>query len=437
MNNALSIVGKEYVIERGEHFRLFDGLSTNQKLRLLTKEKGLDPEKYKQVWEEKQKQTVQIFEKRVQKDEELIDCFTQLRDSSYKIAIASNSIRATVKLVLSRLGLLNLVDYYASNEDVSRKKPHPEIYWKCMAHTGAIPDHTVILEDSPVGQEGALSSKCHLIPIADRSEVNRGLIALIEKALNGELKPAPWKSNSLNVLVPMAGLGSRFVAQGYTFPKPLIMIKNKSMIQVVVDNLNIEANFIFIVQEEHCKKYHLDYFLPLIAPGCKILVADQPTEGVACTTLLAREFINSEKPLLIANSDQFIKWNSSETMYTFTNDSSDGSIITFHSTHPKWSYAKLGEDGYVSEVAEKLVISRHATVGIYFWKRGSDYVRCAEQMIAKNKRVNNEFYVCPVFNEAIEAGLKIRIKEIGPDDMWSLGTPEDLNVFLSLYKGKL
>jgi dTDP-glucose pyrophosphorylase len=235
----------------------------------------------------------------------------------------------------------------------------------------------------------------------------------------------------------MAGAGSRFASQGYTFPKPLIEVKGKPMIQVVVENLNIKANYTFIVQKEHYEKYNLNYLLPLIAPDCNIVQVDGITEGACCTTLLAKQFIDNDEPLVMANSDQFVVWDSNETLYAFQNGDLDGGIITFPSTHPKWSYAKLGNDGYVSEVAEKKPISEHATVGIYYWRKGSDYVKYAEQMISKNIRVNNEFYVCPVFNEAIEDGRKISIKEIEKDGMWGIGTPEDLNYFLENYDGEI
>jgi hypothetical protein len=134
----------------------------------------------------------------------------------------------------------------------------------------------------------------------------------------------------------------------------------------------------------------------------------------------------------MANSDQYVEWNSNECMYAFTADEIDGGIVTFEATHPKWSYALVGDDGFVSEVAEKKVISNEATVGIYYWKRGSDYVKYAEDMIAKDIRVNNEFYVCPVFNQAIEDDKKIKVKRI--NRMWGIGTPEDLDNFLKNYK---
>ena len=139
----------------------------------------------------------------------------------------------------------------------------------------------------------------------------------------------------------------------------------------------------------------------------------------------------------MANSDQFIEWDSSKTLYAFSNSDSEGGILTFPASHPKWSYAKLDYEGYVTEVAEKKPISNNATVGIYWWRRGSDYVKYAERMIKKDIRTNNEFYVCPVFNEAIEDGKKISIKEIDKDGMWGIGTPEDLNYFLKNYKGEV
>ena len=135
---------------------------------------------------------------------------------------------------------------------------------------------------------------------------------------------------------------------------------------------------------------------------------------------------------MIANSDQYVEWDSNEFMYSMMADEIDGGILTFKSTHPKWSFAKLDDKGYVTEVAEKKPISNIATVGIYYWSKGSDYVRYGEQMIKKNIRVNDEFYVCPIYNEAIEDNKKIKTFNI--DKMWGLGTPEDLNRFLEKHE---
>lgn len=232
----------------------------------------------------------------------------------------------------------------------------------------------------------------------------------------------------MNIIIPAAGAGSRFKNAGYTFPKPLIDVKGKPMIQIVVENLNIEGNYTYIVQKEHHEKYNLKYLLNMITPNCNIIVIDGITEGAACTTLLAKEYIDNDQPLMIANSDQYIYWNSVEFMYTMVAGNNDGGILTFKSTHPKWSYAKLDNELNICEVAEKKVISDIATVGVYYWTEGANYIKYAEQMINKNIRVNNEFYVAPVFNEAIDDGKKFKIYNV--DKMWGLGTPEDLNYFL-------
>jgi HAD superfamily hydrolase (TIGR01509 family) len=436
LNEALSCIDDRYTISVEEHLSVYDGLNTTKKLKLLTQTKGLESKHYDEIWQNKQNATFKYL-KDLKEEFLLQKIFTKIKDRGYKIAIASNSIRETVKLSLLSIGVLEFVDYYVSNEDVTRTKPYPEMYWKCMIAMNALPKNTIIVEDSHIGRQGAIDSGAHLLAVDDSYEVNSERILnriynMMDKIEGVGTKPLPWKDAKLNVLIPMAGAGSRFSAAGYTFPKPLIEVRGKPMIQVVVENLNIEANYIFLVQKEHYDQYNLKYLLNLIAPDCQIILVDGITEGAACTTLLAKEYINNDNPLVMTNSDQFIEWNSNECLYAFSADAIDGGILTFNATHPKWSYAKVDETGFVSEVAEKKVISDQATVGVYYWKRGSDYVKYAEQMIEKNIRTNNEFYVCPVFNEAISDGKKIRVKTV--EKMWGIGTPEDLNYFLDNHK---
>jgi len=233
----------------------------------------------------------------------------------------------------------------------------------------------------------------------------------------------------MKIIIPMAGAGSRFEKAGYSFPKPLIEVRGDPMIATVVKNLNLQGQYIFLVQKSHYEKYDLKGMLSMIAPGCVIVQIDGVTEGAACTVLKAREFIDSDEQLVIANSDQWIKWNSLETISAFNDKNSDGGILTFNSVHPKHSFAKLNGDGWISEVAEKNPISNNATVGVYHWKHGSDFVKYADQMIEKNIRTNNEFYVCPVYNEAIKDGKKFKASMV--DEMWGMGTPEELTNFLA------
>ena len=433
LNDALRRIGEQYVITKEEHLSVYDGLNTTKKLQLLSQTQGLPADKFNQIWRDKQEATFKLLPA-APKNRSINYIIEQLKHRGWKVAVASNSIRETVRIALDSANILNQVDYIVSNEDVFNPKPFPEMYWKCMTALKALPKNTIIVEDSHIGREGALNSGAHLYPVKDAYELNgnKFLDMITEFEKQDTRKNIPWRNKKMNVLIPMAGAGSRFAQAGYTFPKPLIEVNGKPMIQVVVENLNVDAHFIFLVQKDHYEKYNLKQLLNLIAPNCDIIQVDGLTEGAACTTLLAKELINNDEPLLMANSDQFVEWNSNECLYAFTADVIDGGIVSFKATHPKWSFAKIGDDGFVEQVAEKNPISDNATVGIYFWKKGSDYVKYAEQMISKNIRTNNEFYVAPVFNEAIEDGKKIRLKQI--EKMWGIGTPEDLNYFLENHK---
>jgi dTDP-glucose pyrophosphorylase len=331
------------------------------------------------------------------------------------------------------LGIIEYFDLIISNEDVNNCKPHPEMYWKAISRIGVLPEESLIVEDSPHGLLAASRSKSHVLRVLSPKNVTYLNInnKIKEIKTNKIMKTPKWVDQKLNVLIPMAGAGSRFEKSGYTFPKPLIDVNGEPMIKVVSENLNLDANFIYIVQKSHREKYNLDTLLNLVSPNCTIVEVDGITEGAACTTLLAKEFIDNNQPLIMANSDQFLEWDSNEFMYKMNETDADGGIITFTSTHPKWSFAKLNESGFVTEVAEKNPISDIATVGVYYWKHGSDYVKYTEQMISKDIRVNNEFYVCPVYNEAINDGKKIKTFNI--EKMWGIGTPEDLNYFLEKY----
>ena len=434
LNRAL---GSEYAISIEEHLSTYDGLPTRSKLIMLTDRKGLPTDRHAEIARAKQKHTVDILKDTVVPRKDFQDMCRELKDRGYALVCASNAVRDTVKMSLLQLGIIEYFDFWYSNEDVSKPKPHFEMYFACMLKADTKPSETLIIEDSHIGRQAVIDSGANLLAVADASDVSLSRVLDAIEEYDEQPKPRiPWKSKTMNVLIPMAGAGSRFAEQGYTFPKPLIEVGNKPMIQVVTDNLNIDSHHIYIVQRSHYEKYNLETVLKMVKPGCTIVQVDGVTEGAACTTLLAREFIDNEQPLIIANSDQFVEWNSNEVLYAFATEGVDGGILTFESTHPKWSYARLDENGFVSEVAEKQPISNNATVGIYYWSRGSDYVRCADEMIQKNIRTNNEFYVAPVFNELVGHGGRIRIKNIDPSGMWGLGTPEDLTHFLSSYTGK-
>ncbi len=431
LNMALETINPKYVITKDEHLSKYDGNPTTIKLNMLTQEKGLPRKEHNRIWKLKQEKTQELINN-MKYNERIINILKKLKEDGYFLYCASNSIYNTVKMLLLRNGFLEYIDYFLSNEDIKYPKPNPEIYLKCLQRAGLSGYECLVLEDAPIGRKSAQMASCNLCPIKDPADVTLEKIYKYIKMAEGYniVIDTKWKKN-INVVIPMAGRGSRFEKAGYVFPKPLIEVKGKPMIQLVVENLNIDGKFIFIVQKEHYEQYQLKGLLKLMSPRCEIIVIDDITEGAACTVLKAKKFINNDMPLLIANSDQFLEWDSNDFLYCMNSEGCDAGISTFTAKHPKWSYAKLGDDGYVCEVAEKNPISEHATTGIYYWKVGSDFVKYAERMISLNIRTNNEFYVCPVFNQAIEDGKKIKIKDC--KRMWGLGIPEDLQYFEQNY----
>jgi len=234
----------------------------------------------------------------------------------------------------------------------------------------------------------------------------------------------------MKVLIPMAGEGSRFSKEGYTFPKPLIDVNGKPMIQVVVENLDFDCEYIFLIRKNHISTYPglLDSLSRITNDNFKYVEVDGLTEGAACTALLAEELIDNDEDLLIANSDQYIDYESLNFHMLKNLTNVDGIVFSFNAVHPKWSFVKTNSRGYVTEVAEKKPISNIATCGIYWYRQGSDFVSCAKQMIEKNIRVNNEFYIAPVYNELIDSGKTLIPFYV--NKMWGIGTPEDLRYFL-------
>ena len=228
----------------------------------------------------------------------------------------------------------------------------------------------------------------------------------------------------------MAGEGSRFVKEGYTFPKPLIDVRGKPMIQTVVENLDFDCEYVFLVRKKHIEQYSgiLDTLDRITNGRFNYVEVDGLTEGAACTALLAEKYIDNDEGLLIANSDQFIEYEPDNFLTLKSLTSVDAMVFTFNAVHPKWSFVKTNSRGFITEVAEKRPISNIATCGIYWYRRGSDFVKYAKQMIEKDIRVNNEFYIAPVYNELIQDGKSLIPFYVS--EMWGLGTPEDLRYYL-------
>lgn len=223
----------------------------------------------------------------------------------------------------------------------------------------------------------------------------------------------------MNIIIPAAGAGKRFVDAGYTVPKPFLPINGKPMVQIAIDNLSDENDKVYLLMRSEHIVYAQGTDLTQRNNVCFVMI-DQLTEGAACTVLRAKKFIDNDEPLLIANSDQYIDYDRS-TWVNFTREH-DGTIMTFHSTENKWSYAETDEFGKILRVAEKQVISPHATVGVYHYAKGEMFVEAAERMISNNERVNGEFFVCPTYNWLVS---QYDMRTFDIKNMYGLGTPED------------
>lgn len=231
------------------------------------------------------------------------------------------------------------------------------------------------------------------------------------------------------VVIPMAGAGSRFSEAGYKSPKPLIDVLGKTMIHRVVENLDLpEAKHVFIVQKEHRKQFSIDQTLNDLIPSCTIIETNGLLPGALLSVLQASEVLEVDDELIIANSDQLVVTRTQSFIHHLRAKSADGGLMTFRTSGKSWSYAIVNKHGEVERVAEKEEISDQATIGVYYWKSSKYFLDCASRFIEKALTTNGEYYVSPVFNEAISEGKNV-LAVSSPKHV-SLGTPELLETYI-------
>ena len=237
----------------------------------------------------------------------------------------------------------------------------------------------------------------------------------------------------LQIVCPIAGQANRFQQRGYTFPKPLIEIAGRSLIEIVLSSLDVPADhrYVFICRKEHLSQYFLDDVLRLLCGECEVFASPGETDGALCTALLAIDHIDPDEELLIVNGDQYIAESVAPFYERCRGDGVDGCILTFTAAHPRWSFVRTAKDdsGRVMEVAEKRPISRQATAGLYYFRRAGDFFDAAERMVLKGIRTAGQFFICPVYNEMILEGKSIVCHHLSDGAMFSLGTPEDVDTF--------
>jgi len=235
----------------------------------------------------------------------------------------------------------------------------------------------------------------------------------------------------INILIPLAGKNQFFPEAEYPFPKPLIEFNGKTMIEHIIDNFSSiqkEKQFIFIINSEDCKKYHLDNVLNILTNHtCKILKLDNETKGAACSAMMAVEYINNDTPLIISNADQLFDTNLQNVISTFEN--SDAGVITFESIHPRWSYVRLNSENKVIETAEKRPISKSAVAGFYYFQNGKDFIRSSSKMIKKDASVNGHYFISPTLNEMVLENKTINVFKIENNKYHTFYTPQKIKEY--------
>jgi len=232
-------------------------------------------------------------------------------------------------------------------------------------------------------------------------------------------------NSKVNIVIPMAGKGQRFIDAGYTTPKPLLKLGDTLIVKHIIDTMRFPgAQFIFIVRQEHCDEFQLDQKLLEIEPNAKILKINQMTEGSICTVLLAKEYFDNDTPVIIKDCDQIINWDLEHFLEFVSRNKVEGALVTIHTDKPSYSFSRVDPKGRVIETAEKSVISNHGHTGIYYFVNGKDLIKYSQRMVDKNIRTNNEFYTAPVYNQYIQDGKLILIYPVA--EMFQLGTPEEL-----------
>jgi beta-phosphoglucomutase-like phosphatase (HAD superfamily)/dTDP-glucose pyrophosphorylase len=393
LNQALSLFG--FSINRYDHLVTYDGLPTSDKLKMLTAERGLPEGLHRHINDLKQEYTMErIF----------LNCapmfvheylLSALRFEGYKLAVASNSIRKSVEVMMQKANLEQYLEFYLSNQDVTKAKPNPEIYNVAIQRLGLLPDECLVVEDNKNGIAAAIASGAHVMKVETERDVTypnvKRHIALAEEFWGGAVK----------LIIPI--VENEIVHVDTPYGRSLYEIERKTILQYICDQLLKIKNteFVFILNRRDVEKFRLNNVIKLLVPNAKMVATDGSTAGAACSCMLACDYFVDDEPITIVGGDQIVTVDLQAAIDKFVSEDYDGGVVCFEDVHPHWSFVSLNNEGLVTEVAEKSPISRNATTGFYYFKRTDDFVTSVFSMIKKKASVNGKYYVCPVYNELI------------------------------------
>lgn len=386
-------------------------ITTKKKLQYLVEQNIILNEQILDIYNEKKIIADSKFNNLII-DDEKVQLFSFLKKKKCKIAVVTNGNKNSAIMILKSIGLYNFLDLLITNEDVINSKPHSEPYVKAISRFGGDLENFIIFEDSETGLTSAYGTGCKVYKVKNTNEINISLI----KQLN---------NLNRNILIPAAGLGSRFQKRGFKLQKPLIKLENKTLIEHAVSSLDIEGNYIFVIRKlDSNSNIELITALRNIKPECKVIEIDYVTEGSASTCYLAKDFINNDDELIISNCDQILKWDSKKFLEYSSNY--DCSVLTYKSNEDKNSFIKIDENNKGIKIREKEVISDNALVGVHYFKKGSDFIKSYEHIFNSKIKFKNEYYVSTVCNHLINEGKDVVNYSFQENEVYySTGTPED------------
>ena len=232
----------------------------------------------------------------------------------------------------------------------------------------------------------------------------------------------------INILLPAMGKSTFF--KDSFFPKPLVEINGKTMLEQVIDNYNTlnEKNFIFVFSDQDCMEFHIDASAEILCQTSHIIKLKNQTSGALCTCLMAIKEINNDIPLIIANCDQIIDLNYENVINYFEKGKADAGVIVFPSVHPRWSYAREN-GGEITEVAEKRPISRNAIAGFYYFRKGKYFVEAAKNVLLKQNQLNGKYYISASINELILENKRISCYHIEKGQYHSFYSPAKIKEY--------
>lgn len=414
---------KGYKLSGKYHNLIGSTITTLKKLSILKNDNIINDNEINLIYKLK-KEIADTKFNNIKPDKDKICLFNYLKEKNCNIAVVTNGNKNSAKLILSKIGVLDKIDLLIANEDVINKKPHPEPYVRAISHFGGELNNYIIFEDSEVGIQSAKGTGVFVHKVNNYKDVNIPTINRINGIKN------------INILIPMAGLGSRFSKRGFKKIKPLIEVAGVPMIKKAIDSLNIYGNYIFIVRcnenINELKKYLLEY-----KPGCKIVDVAHLTEGSASSCYLAKELINNDNELIITNCDQYLEWESENFLKETRDQNLDCCVLTYKSSSNKNSFIKVNEINNAEMIREKEVISDNALVGVHYFKKGSFFIESYEEIFNNKIKFKSEYYVSTVCDNMIKKDYKVGHIGMGKTERYhSLGTPEDYFKFLK-YIGKL